>query len=316
MRICVAGSSGFIGGAVVSAAHRQGVDIVSIRSPRLRVSPDVAPTEAIEKWIENQRSVYEEMIATLKGSDVLVNAAGLASPTSRVVKSLYGANSTLPGLLATAAAEAGVRRMVHVSSAASQGRLDPLDETPFTAPVTPYADSKARGEAMLLNGQVTTPQEIVVYRPTSVQGVNRTMTQQLIRLAGLPAIPTCGRGEAPLPITLIENVAAGIVHVCLASSPPAIVLQPWEGMTVHRLIECFGQGRLLNVPSPLARSGLGLLRAGGHFVPTLAATSRRLELIAFGQRQDAQALPRLGFTPPLGRAAYGGLAERAGRGTV
>lgn len=307
--IAVAGSTGFIGGAVVSEAHRRGFDVVAIRSPRLDAAADVSPTEALRAWIADQQSAYDELIAALHGSDVLVNAAGRSAPTSRGVGDLYGANSALPGLLATAAAEAGVRRLVHISSAAAQGRRNPLDETPATAPMTPYGDSKARGEAVLLDRRVQVPPEVVVYRPTSVMGAARAVTRQLVRLSSLPVIPSCARGEVPLPVALIENVAAGIVHVCEAPSNPEIVLHPWEGMTVRSLWACFGGGRILNTPLPLARLGIGLLSAGGRLVPAASAVGRRLELIALGQAQRAQALADLGFTPPAGRDAYARLAD-------
>lgn len=301
---------------MVSEAQRQGAEVVPIRSPRLRALPDVGPAETVEAWIVEHRAAYEQMAVALEGTDVIVNAAGMAAPASRAVSNLYGANSALPGLLATAAAEAGVRRLVHVSSAASQGRQDPLDETPVTAPVTPYGDSKARGEAVLLKREVLAPPEIVIYRPTSVQAPDRAITRQLIRLAALPAIPTCASGEMPLPVTLIENVAAGILHVCQLPSPPSIVLQSWEGMTVQSLMACFGHSRILNVPRPMAHFAVGTLLAGGRVVPAAAAIGRRLELIAFGQRQDARALTDTGFTPPVAPAAYRRLAEEVRRGDV
>jgi nucleoside-diphosphate-sugar epimerase len=309
LRISVAGSGGFIGGAVGSEAYRRGFDVVAIRSPRLHAAAEVSPTEALREWISEQQRAYGELVAELHGSDLLVNAAGLSAPTSRDVGSLYGANKMLPGLLATAAAEAGVRRLVHISSAAVQGRRDPLDETPATAPVTPYGDSKARGEAVLLERKVPVPPEVVVYRPTSVQGAARSVTRQLVRLASLPVIPSCARGEVPLPVALIENVAAGVVHVCAERANPEIVLQPWEGMTVRSLWRCFGGGRILNTPRPLARVGLGLLSAGGRLVPAASAVGRRLELIALGQAQRAGALADLGFIPPSGADGYTRLAD-------
>lgn len=305
----VAGSGGFIGSAVVAEARRRGIGVVAIRSPRLHTSADVHPAEALRAWIVDHQSAYADLVTALRGSDVVVNAAGLAAPNSRDVGSLYGANSTLPGLVATAAAEAGVRRLVHISSAAVQGRRDPLDETPVTAPVTPYGDSKARGEAVLLERQVSVPPEIVVYRPTSVQGAARAVTRQFVRLASLPAIPSCSRGEVPLPVALIENVAAGIIHACETPTCPEIVLQPWEGMTVRSVVACFGRARVLSTPFPLARVGLGLLFTGGRLFPPVSAVGRRLELILLGQAQRAGALADLGFTPPSGADGYTRLAD-------
>ena len=255
----------------------------------------------------------DELVESLRGVDVVVNAAGLAAPECRAVPALYGANSALPGLLAGIAAEAGVRRMVHISSAAVQGRRHRLDETPRTAPVTPYGDSKARGEALLLERRLEAPPEIAVYRPTSVQGVDRGMTRQLVRLARLPAIPSCQRGQVPLPVTLIENVAAGILLVCAAQACPPIVLQPWEGLTVRSLFACFGTGRIIGIPQALAGSALAALWTVGRLLPAVAAGGRRLELLVFGQAQDAKALVDLGFSPPSGLDGYRLLAEELTR---
>ena len=310
MRIAVAGSGGFVGSAVVSEARRRGLEVVPILSPRLHCSPADSPSDHVRSWMEREARTRDALVESLGGVDVVVNAAGLATPECRAVPALFGANSALPGLLACTAAEAGVRRMVHVSSAAVQGRRHRLDETPLTAPVTPYGDSKARGEAFLLERRLEAPNEIAVYRPTSVQGVDRGMTRQLARLARLPAIPSCQRGQVPLPVTLIENVAAGILHVCTAQACPSIVLQPWEGLTVRSLLACFGSGRIVGIPRAMASSALTVLWTGGRLLPAVAAVGRRLELLVFGQEQDAKALVDLGFSPPSGLDGYRHLADR------
>lgn len=313
MRLALAGANGFVGRAVATEARRHDVEVIGIRSPRLKFSGRTNPASLSRAWINSHPGDFEALVAMLEGVDVIVNAAGLATPDSQATGPLYGANAVLPAVLAQAAATAGVPRMVHISSAAVQGRREPLDETRGVDPLTPYGDSKASGEAVLFERHVETPRELVVYRPTSVQAATRSMTRQLVRFASLPAIPTCHRGEAPLPLALIDNVAAGIVHVCRAATCPEVVLQPWEGMTLRSLLAAWGRARVVPVPQLVARASLGLLYAGGRIAPPLAAAARRLELITFGQAQDARALRVLGFSPPAGAAAYRKLAEEVSR---
>jgi nucleoside-diphosphate-sugar epimerase len=240
---------------------------------------------------------------------VVVNAAGLAEPGSRDSGALEAANAVLPVVVACAAARAGVPRMVQISTAAVQGRRAVLDETPDVEPVTAYGRSKAHGEAALLKRGVDRPDEVVVYRPTSVQGVDRAMTQRLVALADRGRIPICGRGDVPLPVALIDNVAAGIVYVCRSSSPPALVLQPWEGVTTRSLLTALGAVRLVALPSIFVRGLIGAARIASVSSARLGAATRRIELLAFGQRQAANTLSTIGFTTSEGIAGYAQLAR-------
>ena len=58
-------------------------------------------------------------------------------------------------------AEAFVPRLIHVSSAAVQERMDPLDETATLRPFSPYSSSKAAGELVLSGSGVELPDEVI-----------------------------------------------------------------------------------------------------------------------------------------------------------
>lgn len=311
MRVAVSGSAGFIGGAICSEARRLGYDTVAVVSPRLAIPHEETASTAARSWTAGNPGQYARIVQTLEGVDVLVNAAGLSAPDSHDVPSLRGGNAVLPAILAMAAREAGVRRMVHISSSAVQGRREPLDESVDAEPLTPYARAKAESESVLLEAEIAVPGELTVYRPTSVQGAGRAMTHQLVRLASLPVVPVCAGGSAPLPMALVENVAAGVLAVCAAETLSPVVLHPWEGMTARRLLAAFGPARPFPVPASLVRVLLSGLYASGSFHPRGTAVARRLELIAFGQRQRAVFLNEaLGFTVPIGPEGYVSLAER------
>lgn len=306
VRVGIAGSTGFVGGAISEALSSLGRHAAGIDVPRLRLGPGETPRRLLEVWEKRERSRWLGLLTSMRDLDVLVNAAGLAAPNSSDVASLEGANGALPALVARAAASAGVTRFIHVSSAAVQGERDPLDEGKSHRPFSPYSRSKALGEELLLEEASELPVEVVIHRPTSVQGATRSITQRLVRLSGQRIVPLCGDGDSPLPVTLVENVAAAIVFLTTAGDPPPITLQPWEGMTARSLFELFGdEPRFLSLPPAGWRMAA---KAASWRFP---AVGRRIELLAFGQRQDAKALPAMGFEPPLfGPDAYRRLAER------
>jgi nucleoside-diphosphate-sugar epimerase len=270
--------------------------------------------EAADVWLAAHGSERSRLTRELEGVDAVVNAAGLAEPESADVARLFDANVVLPAAVASVAADAGVRRLVHISSAAVQGRRDPLDETEEVEPLTPYGRSKADAERYLLAAPDRVPAEVLVYRPTSVQEVGRATTTSLIAFASRKRVPLAGRGDAPLPVCLSENVAAGVVYALGITPCPRIVLQPSEGMTARRLIEAFGDDpTIVSIPTwavALAvRSGVLV----GRGAPALAARVRRVELLALGQSQRARVLADAGFVVPSGVDGYRLLAEEARR---
>jgi hypothetical protein len=247
--------------------------------------------------------------------DIVVNAAGLVTPDAADHPSLFGANAVLPAVVAEAADVTGARRLVHVSTAAVQGRLDPLDETERCFPLSPYAAAKAEGERALLEGAVDGTCEVVVYRPTSVQASGRPVTRRLARIAtSLPLVPVGDGGDRPVPVALVENVAAGIVFAASMPSPPPLVLQPWEGLTTRTLLGLFGARRTVSLPSGPFRAAIDLAACSATRSPKLTARLRRVEVLLLGQGVRAEALAAAGFRPPVGREGWEELAhaERAG----
>lgn len=312
MRIAVLGSNGFVGSNVVAAGRARGLDIWGVTTVRITCPDAVDAGAAADGWRTANPDDFRRQVESLRGFDVVVNTAGAARPGAGEREVLLAANVVQPAVAARAAREAGVRRFVHVSSAAVQGRLDPLDETSRHAPLTPYGRSKAAGERWLFDAAGrgdAVPAEIVVYRPTSVHGAGRPPTRALARLAArLPAFPLGGAGDQPVPVALIGNVAAGIVHAATMAPAPPIVLQPWEGLTCRGLLELFGARRFVRLPKGLVRAGVVVAR--GVRAPGMTARLRWLELTLAGQEVDAAALATTAFDLPLGRDAWVDLVEQ------
>jgi nucleoside-diphosphate-sugar epimerase len=194
-----------------------------------------------------------------------------------------------------------------------QGRLDPLDESPRTLPLSPYARSKALAETVLLQPHPPSQHpslQVVVYRPTSVMDATHGPTTALTKLLSrLPYVPVSGEGNRPVPVGLRDNVACAALFCATSDQIGPIVLHPDEGITVQRLLNLFGARRLVSLPPRLSGAALrwaGLLCSR---TPRITARLRWLELVMHGQAVAAREFSERGFMLPFGFDAWERLAS-------
>lgn len=312
-RLAVVGASGFVGQAVREAAASAGY---AVKPVRLRVQDPhgAAGTSHPGDWHRRFSSAYQTLLHAFEDVDAVVNSAGVADPQAATSPSLRAANVVLPALIARAVHVTGVGRFLHVSSAAVQGRRDPLDEQAAWQPFSPYSQSKADAEKLLLSGEWAPPDQaqppnIVLYRATSIHGPDRPLTRTLAHVANGPLVPVCRRGDVPLPVALRHNLGAGVVHAVATQNLNGIALQPAEGITAAQLWRVFNPNvRLLNLPVTLGRLGLSAMRSFGTLHPKADAMARRLELLLLGQSVHAEKLPASGFRVPDPMPAWRQLA--------
>ncbi|WP_237687159.1 NAD-dependent epimerase/dehydratase family protein [Arthrobacter sunyaminii] len=280
----VLGSSGFIGSAVCESLRAAGLTVRAVAAPRLESAAEDAA--GLLEEASALAAVRTELANAFAGADVIINAAGLATPGGTDSPALRGANALLPLVVADAADAAGVRRFVHLSSAAVQGHRPFLDETSYVQPFSAYSRSKALGERGLA-ARSAGACGVVTIRATSVQGPQRPTTVSLARLAASPLATVAGEGTAPSPVSSVDSLVQFIRTVGLhAGRVPAVVLQPWEHATVAGVLEAAGGRKPLRLPQWLCRSALW----SGYRLSALAGERlhgplRRLEMMWFGQRQ-------------------------------
>lgn len=288
-RWAVVGASGFIGRAIADDLRGRGLEVVSVPAPRVRLDPASVDGSHVAAVAMLDPSVTS-LSSLLAGVDVVVNAAGLATPDAAASAELYGANALLPAIIGAAARAAGVSRLVHLSSAAVQGRRAVLDETAETAPFSPYSRSKALGESALLTMAAEhgpgVDTDFIIVRATSVQGPGRGTTDSLRRIARSPLASVAAPGTQPTVVSSLTGLVASVHKVGVGQAMlPAIVLQPWDGLTVSDVLRLFGDREPRRLPVWMCRTVVVVARALGYVVPELAAVARRLELMWFGQRQ-------------------------------
>ncbi|MGC0249429.1 NAD-dependent epimerase/dehydratase family protein [Pseudactinotalea sp. Z1748] len=320
MRIAVLGASGFVGSAVCAAARHAGHHVLEVPAPRLTTA--ARGTDAVLAQAVRADDDATTLAADLTEAEVVINAAGLATPGAGMTDDLVGANALLPGVVKRAAARAGVERVVHVSSAAVHGEAKVLDPGADPRPTSPYGWSKLWGEQVASAAGLHQPPTpgaghsdpgvaqpdhgakqsdrgarradhgapgptVVTYRPTSVHGPGRGVTDQVRRLARSPLSCVAAPGDHPTPQVMVEQVASHALHLASATEvPTGPVIHPWEGWTTSSFLQHLGDGkRPRRIPRPLARAVLAVAKTAGRLHPRLGANARRLQMLWFGQRQ-------------------------------
>lgn len=296
-RIGVVGASGFVGSAVVAKLQRQhSCTVVKIAAPRVEWR-----NEGPEHLLVTERLSISDLASEFAELDAVVNCAGFAIASSRNASELWNANCATAAVFAAAARTAGIPRVVHISSAAVQGRSDVLDSSSLVKPENSYGDSKACGEEMV---RALCP-GAVVYRPPGVHGSDRDVTRRLVRLAGSRLSSVAAPGDGNAPQALIENVASAIAFLLMVSAePPSVVSHPSEGLSTAELLELIGGRVPREVPRGMARMLLSL----GFGLPFksdwMYAQLRRLEVLWFGQVQASSWLTEAGWQPDIDKAGW------------
>lgn len=289
--LIVLGGTGFLGSSIAELACKH-FRITSVAAPRFSLpTTDAQGIRTLAAKFPG-RTALTQIFQT---ADAIINAAGVSDAGSTDTHALLAGNVATAIACALSAKDAGVSRYVHVSTAAVQGRRT-LDESMMFDPVTPYARSKMIAELELF--RLSWP-ELVVFRPTSVHGVSRTMTRRLVAFANGPLAAVAKPGDDPTPQAFVDNVASAIIYVASQTqSLPPRVLYPWEGVTTGGLITALrgAPGRYL--PRSLTRNVVSVLTKASDLSPSLQAHARRVDLLWFGQRQEQGWLEHTGWKPP------------------
>ena len=164
-RALVTGASGFVGARVVERLTSRRVPARAL----VRRRSNRAGTSGPVDWVQGDVTRPETLPAAVAGCDVVFHCAwgGGSLEDSRRVN-VEGTRNVVE-----AAARAGVRRLVHLSTMAVHGDRLPAELTedaPLIARGDAYGVSKAEGETLARQLGPELGLEVVVLRPTLVYG--------------------------------------------------------------------------------------------------------------------------------------------------
>ncbi|HEV7585242.1 MAG TPA: NAD-dependent epimerase/dehydratase family protein [Solirubrobacteraceae bacterium] len=208
----VTGGSGFIGGRLIERLRGDGHAVRALaRSPSAAERVRALGAEPVEGELAD----LEAMRAGAEGCELAFHAAATlgdwGTPGEFERGNVEGTQNVL-----RACAEAGVRRLVHVSTEAVLLPGEPLVDVDESAPLRPdspalYSSTKARAEQAVVsaNGDRL---ETVVVRPRFVWGVgDTTLLPTMVEMVRGGRFAWIGGGRHRTSTTHVENTVEGLV---------------------------------------------------------------------------------------------------------
>lgn len=210
MNILLTGSTGFVGQTVAAALTRAGHTVRGGVSPRQR---NVLPTQVTMDFAHDTKP--ELWLPRLVGIDAVVNAVGVLRDSN--ARPIDAVHQYTPSALFTACAQAGVKRVVHISALGIEGSS------------TRYASTKRAADTHLLGLVAQGALSAAVLRPSVVFGKGGDSSALFMNLARLPVALFPG----PILTARVQPVA---VHDLAA----AIVALMGPSIATGGVIECTG----------------------------------------------------------------------------
>jgi nucleoside-diphosphate-sugar epimerase len=149
MKICVTGSSGRAGRAVVADLAEHGHEVIGV--DLVSLSGQNGPQDFLRADLTN----FGQAVEVLQGVDAVVHLANIPAPGLRPPSVTFNDNMTMNFNVFQAAAQAGLRRVVWASSETTLGlpfstppRYAPVNEDHYPVTTSTYALSKVASETI------------------------------------------------------------------------------------------------------------------------------------------------------------------------
>ncbi|MCC5949791.1 MAG: NAD-dependent epimerase/dehydratase family protein [Nitriliruptoraceae bacterium] len=223
--VLVTGGAGFIGRAVVRHLDGAGIEVRAV--DRRATTIDTAGGRIEVR--AGDTTVPGSLAASLVGVDTVVHAAAIVS-TVVDRATMHAVNVVGTRRLIEAARDAGVRRLVHLSSIVVHGAdLPPWVDEDHPVRITgdAYGDTKIAGEQVVLAAHAAGELETVVLRPGDVYGPGSrpwVVLPLTYLAAGQGVLPARGRGLlAPVHVDDVVDAIARAGRVPQAAGQVLLV---------------------------------------------------------------------------------------------
>ncbi len=197
MKVLVCGARGFIGRHVATALRAAGHEVLGT------VSGQPGPGEMQVNFARDTSAAV--WLPRLAGIDAVVNAVGVLRDLHR--QPMAAVHLLTPMALFAACAQAGVRRVVHVSALGIDGGK------------TTYAHTKLAAERQLLERSIRSELDGVVLRPSVVYGPGGASSRLFDMLSHLPVLPLPAEAvNAKIQPIHVRDLAEGVARLVGDSS--------------------------------------------------------------------------------------------------
>ncbi|MEM9911892.1 MAG: complex I NDUFA9 subunit family protein [Pseudomonadota bacterium] len=294
--VTIFGGSGFVGRYIVRSLVPQGCAVkIAVRNPEsaafLVKETSDGQVQAVKGDILSEASVTN----ALDGADCVVNCVGtfdIRGTNNFVAIQQEGATR-----IAKLAAEAGIARMVHLSSIGASEDSSSV-----------YSQTKARGEA----GVLTNIAEPFILRPSVIFGPEDQFFNRFAELSKVaPVLPVVGASTRFQPV-YVGDVAQAVVQAVTGEKTPGIYelggpdVKTFRELMTLMLTQIERKRPLFDIPLPLARlMAFGMdnvQRITGGLIPAQITPDQVRSLQSDNVvSEDALSFSDLGIAPtPLG----------------
>jgi dihydroflavonol-4-reductase len=302
-RTLVTGGSGLIGGALIAELIAGGHEVVAL------ARSDAAAQALRARGAHVARGDVSDLGAVsdaAHGCELLYNVAGVNTlcPTDPAL--MLRTNVDGAANVTRAAAMAGVRRLIHTSSAASigeaRGTVGREDSPHRGSYLSVYERSKYLSEGAVRDAAAGTELEVVFVNPASVQGPGRASGTGKLLIAFLD-----GRLRVFIDTTIsivdVADCVQGHVLAAERGAPDARYLLCGATLAITEAFELARSiagvsGRPLVLPPALARAGASVVEFGSRLLRRTPPVCREMvETMLHGHRYDgSRAARELGLT--------------------
>jgi dihydroflavonol-4-reductase len=281
--VFLTGGSGFVGGALLRGLVARGREVRALaRSPEAEAAVRSAGAEAVAGDLGDAAALRRGMA----GCRVAFHAAGVNALCLPDLSEMYRANVDGPVEVVRAAAAAGVRRVVHTSSAVAIGEpagTTATEQTPHRGSyLSQYERSKHLGEQAVLAEGKRLGVEVVCLNPASVQGPRRTAGTARL-LIGYLSGRLRWAVDATLSLVFVDDCTAAHLVAEARGRPGERYLVSGATLTVREALEVLGsvvgeERRIRFLPAWAATTGAtvvgGLWGLAGRPAPVCREMAR------------------------------------------
>ncbi len=260
-RVLVTGATGFLGGRLVQRLAAEGIPVRGTT----RLASRARPLMGVE-WVECNLLHEDELRRALGGIETIFHCAALVGAPGSL-EDYEEANVKGTVRLAMLAAEAGVKRLVYISSISVYAK--PLRNRPYVEEDAPYdhragsrglyTQSKLEADRALLEYacQHDTP-VVIVLRPGTIYGPGTRLPVGRFPLPSPRRLIVAGGRHVPMPLTYVDNLIDAILAARPAEVPSGSIYNVVDSPDltqgeIARILREVSRGRIrpIFLPYPL-----------------------------------------------------------------
>jgi 2-alkyl-3-oxoalkanoate reductase len=305
VKVLVTGATGFLGVHTCHELLAQGHVVRAFGRDFSRF-----PVAGVEQ-IRGDLRAADSVRFACANIDAVVHAGALSSPWGKL-EEFMAVNVTGTRMVLEACVNAGVRRLVHISSPAVifTGRDHVLerDDAPYPQAFSShYALSKKLAEELVLEARGKL--ELIVLRPKAIYGPGDTaLLPRIVAAARAGRLPQVGDGENLIDLTFVDDVVQSIVLALECPQPASTfcvyTITSGEHLKLWQVIRVVLEA--LGISTQLRMVPVGTMLVLAAWLERLATVTGReprltrygVELLARTQTYDiSRAKSDLGFEP-------------------